>query len=145
MAGDGLYWYTDPGVYGQKFTAHSKRMGPLAAGIVQRATKEAVDYMREAVMTRGVEWGQPTGGPRAKTFAMYDSIGSSVSSAGLKTKADWGFINNPPFYTKFQEPGTSRTGWGGPIAPMHAFADAQVKFVDAMEDEFQSVNLWENF
>lgn len=145
MPTDGLYWYTDPGVIGQRFSRHAGRLPNIIGGVVSEATDRAVDHMRNAVMTRGVERGVPTGGPRIQEGHMYNSIDGDVEIAKSRVRSNFGFINRPPNWTEYQERGTKRTGWGQGIMPMHAFATAQVEFVDALEDEFQSVNLWENF
>jgi hypothetical protein len=148
MPRDGLYWYQRPGEFAQRVSAFSETLGDKAGEIGAAVTKEAVEYMQDAVKTRGVKDGQDTGGPRAKTWAMYDSIAGieEVNSRG-RYVSGWGFIRNPPSWTKYQEPGTASTGFGRGIKAMHAFADANQIAVNKLSEEFADLggNLWSDF
>jgi hypothetical protein len=146
MARDGLYWYTDPGVIAQKFTARAASFGGELGGLVSISLDKATQQMRQSVMTRGVYRGVPTGGPRIDSGAMYSSINSKMlSSAGNKVSGQFGFINDAPFYTIYQEFGTRTTGWGQGIRPMMAFSDAQEYFVNDLSKSIQVHEWWSNF
>lgn len=147
MPQDGIYWYTDPSVIGQKFSAFASEIDDELGDILSKALDKATESMRQSVMTRGVYQGAPTGGPRIRTGAMYNAIDSDMNrNAKGRIAGSFGF-KDAPFYTAFQEPGTRSTGWGQGIAPMHAFADAQVEFVDEIETLMANFggNIWENF
>lgn len=145
MARDGLWWYTDPGVIAQKLSARSAKWGGELGGLVSASLDEATDYMRQAVMTRGVYRGEPTGGPRLKSGDMYSSISSRMESDGSMVRGQFGFINGAPYYTIYQEFGTRRTGWGQGIRPMMAFSDAQEHFVSDLTDRIDEYEWWSNF
>lgn len=159
MARDGLYWFKDPGIIGQKLTARASKFGAEVGALVSESLDEATEFMRDAVRTRGVYRGQPTGGGRIDTGAMYSSIDSEMTGdGGDKVSGNFGFINDAPDYTVFQEFGTRRTGWYAPhrvdpegqrfgqgIVPMHAFSDAQEHLVNDLRKRLDVHEWWTNF
>lgn len=80
---------------------------------VRDVAKEGADQTKEYIATRGIS--KPG---RIDTSAMIDSVGSRVEKeTSDEIVAGFGFYDGP-FYTPFQELGTSR------IAPMYALTDA---------------------
>lgn len=126
MAKGGFYWYTDPGVIGQKFSVFAEHLPIKMGAIVSRAVDEATQDMQNRVLEL----------ERVRTGAMYNSIGSEVF-IGSRVRANYGFIYGQPFYTKFQEYGTSRG-----ISAMHAFIDATQKLYAEMKRQVDVVDVW---
>jgi hypothetical protein len=151
MAREGLWWFTDPGVIGQKFSAFATDLPEELGNVVSEVLDDAAQTMRETVMTSGVKDGASTGGPRIRTGAMYSSIDSEMSSGrGGRVSGTFGFINDEPDYTVYQEFGTrgGRAGssaGGGGIKPMLAFAKAQNEIRNELADRVSKINWWKNF
>jgi len=128
MASTGFYWYTDPGVIGQKFSVFAENL-PFKLGT---AVSAALDMAENDMRTR------VSGLPRIRTGAMYNSIGSEMSAgSGGRVRGNFGFINDAPFYTKFQEYGTSRG-----IKAMHAFVDASMKLRTNLKSKIDAEDIW---
>jgi hypothetical protein len=141
MASDGIYWYTDPEVIAQKFSAASATLGPLVGTAVSHVVDEAAEIMRQRVLTGGVFQRAYTGGPRIDTGAMFNSIDSHVTGTGSgRVRGDFGFTDSPPYWTIFQEDGT-RTG----ILPLNALAMATEHVRRTVAEEISAVDIWRNF
>lgn len=141
MAKDGIYWFIDPEVIAQKFSAASAEMGPKIGGAVSHAVDAGIEIMRDRVRTGGVFQRQYTGGPRIDTGAMYNSIDAKVTGTSSgRISAQYGYINDPPYWTIFQEDGT-RTG----ILPLNALTMATEYIRRNMAEEVSRVNIWSQF
>jgi hypothetical protein len=127
MAKAGFYWYTDPGVIGQKFSVFAEHLPFKLGTAVSSAIDEAAQEMRERVM----------GLPRIRTGAMYSSIGSELQTSGARVRANYGFIYDAPYYTAYQEYGTSRG-----IVAMHAFVDASQKLYSNLKAKIDVEDIW---
>lgn len=128
---DGIYWFTDPDVVAQKFSLAKDQLGDDADDIVKQVAEEGAESMRDTVLTGGVKNKEPTGGPRARTWAMFESIDSEAGTNSRgRAQAQFGYVKNAPYWTKYQEGGTS-TG----IIPLRALATAMDKVQGRLEEE----------
>lgn len=154
MPRDGINWYTDPGVIGQKFSAFSKHI----TADLGRATSESIDEAVQTMRARVI------GLPRIRFGYMFNSIDGHMEFAksGL-VRGNFGFIDNAPFYTLFQEYGTrgrhggmdkkataagftpKATAGNGGIAPMHAFVDASMVLQTRLHDRISRIDFWKDF
>lgn len=148
---EGLWWFRDPGVIAQKFSAFARNLPGELGNIVSDALDEAAEDMRRVVMTSGVKDHQNTGGPRIRTGDMYNSIDAKMmSGSGGRVSGEFGFIDDAPFYTVFQEQGTrggragSSAGESG-IRAMLAFAQAQNNIRAELAEKVSNHNWWKGF
>lgn len=127
---DGFYWYVDPDVIGQKFSVAAKEMNGILGGVVSEALDEAAQDMRERI----------AGLPRIRTGDMYNSIDARMTSRGERVSGNFGYIDGAPFYTVFQEYGTSRG-----ITPARAFVDASLKLQATLRAKIDAADIWRGF
>lgn len=128
---DGIYWFTDPGVIAQKFSLAKDQLGDDADQIVDDVTERGAETMRQIVLIGGVKNKEPTGGPRARTWAMFDSIDAKAgTNARGRSQGEFGYIDRAPGWTPYQELGTS---FG--IIPLHALATAMNEVEWELQDE----------
>ena len=141
MAQDGIYWFIDPDVIAQKFSAAAASMGPKVGLAVSRTVDEAAEIMRTRILTGGQKNRVLTGGPRIRSGAMFNAVGSKMSlTSGGRAQGQYGYINDPPYWTIFQEDGT-RNG----IIPLHALQLASETARRNMAEQVSRVNIWSNF
>lgn len=130
MANDGFYWFTDPGIIGQKFSVFAEELPFKLGTAVHRAINIAEEDIRARVLSLG----------RIRTGDMFSSIGSSMTiTGGGRVAGNYGFINGAPFYTVFQEFGTSHG-----ITAMHAFVDASVRLRTTLKEQIDVEDIWSN-
>jgi hypothetical protein len=150
MPADGIYWYTDPGVIAQKFSVFAKHLPAELGGIVSPILDEAATMMRGTVL----------GLDRIRTGLMYSSIGGRMeSTAGGRIRGQFGYIEDAPYWTIFQEYGTrgrhggmdrkvkpeelsGDTPGNGGIAPMHAFVAASIMVEQQLHDRIIADDIW---
>jgi hypothetical protein len=151
MSREGLWWYTDPGVIGQKFSAVAKSLPGEIGEAVSEAIDKAAQSMRQTVMTSGVKDHQRTGDGRIRTGAMFNSIDAEVEQGGGgRVRGNFGFIDDAPSYTQYQEYGTrggragSNAGGSG-IMAMLAFAKAQNDIRNDLAESVSKIDWWKNF
>lgn len=97
----------------------------------------AAEAMRHRVMTGGVRNGVMTGEPRILTGAMYSSIGAKMFiNARGRAQGEYGYIHDAPYYTGYQEPGTSR------IVPLNALVVAHELAAARLSAEVSNINIW---
>lgn len=150
MAQEGIYWYTDPGVIAQKFSVFAKHLPEELGGIVSPVLDMAAEHMRATVL----------GLDRIRYGYMFNSVGAEMESvAGGRIRGRFGFINNAPYYTIFQEYGTrgrhggmdrkvnpedlsGPTPGNGGIAPMHAFVEASIMVEQQLHDRIIATDIW---
>lgn len=111
----------------------------IAEAIVDEIAETAAERMRDIIQDGGFNKTQK-GGPRILSEKMIDSVGfASAKQKAHKTRmrADFGFINNAPAWTNYQENGTRN------IAPMWAYVtaalEAKERFADAVQDLGQEI------
>ena len=106
MAQDGIYWFTDLNVIGQKMSVAASQIEDLVPEIVETVVTKGAQRMREIVLDGGMNSTQK-GGPRIESGAMISSIdGALTGSVGGRASGRFGFINGPPSWTEYQEKGT---------------------------------------
>lgn len=129
--GTGIYWFTDPGVIGQKMSARfDEIVTPQYAAEMNVIATKAANIMRERVSTGGLNG--KIG--RIETGDMLESIdGHAAVNSRSRVQAEFGYINNAPEYTKYQEYGTATTGWGGGIEALDAMNAAMIFFEDSLD------------
>lgn len=152
MPGDGIYWYTDPGVIGQKFSVFAKHLPDELGGIVSPILDDAAKMMRETVLGLG----------RIRTGKMYSSIsGRMEGTAGGRIRGHFGYIEEAPYWTIFQEYGTrgrhggmdrkvkpeelsGETPGNRGITPMHAFVAASIMVEQQLHDRIIAADIWKD-
>lgn len=127
MAEGDFRWFTDPGVIGQKFSVFAKDLPFKLGTIVSEVVDAAAEDMRGRVLQLG----------RIRTGDMFSSIGSEMKMNGARAAGNYGFIFGAPFYTGFQEFGTSRG-----ILAMHAFVDASQTAQATLRARIDVVDVW---
>jgi hypothetical protein len=141
MAKEGLYWFTDPKVIGQKFSAFAKDLPEELGSVVSESLDVAAETMRKVVIGKG----------RIRTGDMFNSIDAEMESiGGGRVRGNFGFIDDAPDYTIFQEYGTrgGRAGssaGGTGIPAMLAFAKAQNDIRADLAERVSKINWWKNF
>lgn len=94
---------------------------------MRQAVRDGVQDGKETVelfvATRGTEKSGKQG--RIDTGAMIDSVNGEVTKdTPTEVEGRFGFIDNPPDWTKYQEDGFVHVGSGMPVEGMHALSDA---------------------
>lgn len=152
MPADGFYWFTDPKVIAQKFSVFSKDLPVELGAIVSPVLDEAANMMRGTVL----------GLDRIRTGMMYSSIGSDMFlNARGRVQGSFGYIEDAPYWTIFQEYGTrgrhggmdrkvkpeelsGDTPGNGGIAPMHAFVAASIMVETQLHDRIMAADIWKD-
>lgn len=145
MAGkSGVYWANNgPDGFGQSLSVLANSLEGMADDVVEYITEGAADRMREIINDGGINKTAKGGARVGKTGDMLASVDSERATGGNRVRGNFGFIDNAPFYTKFQERGTLTQGpsraakGGGGIASMLAFATAQAEAIVEMQDLMQ--------
>lgn len=130
MATDGLNFFNDgANDFIQRLSVGADQLDGAVGGVVSDVVNEAVEIMRQVVMSGG-EQATKKGGPRIDSGDMYNAIDGEVLVNGRgRIQANFGFINGAPEYTIYQERGT-RT-----IPPMLAYAQAQERVITELWNE----------
>lgn len=138
MAGrSGIFWFSGPEQFSQRFSIAAESLEGKAEEVVKEVIEQAAKRMRDIINEGGIN-GTIKGGPRRLSDAMYSSVDSSFKmNARGRAQGEFGFIDNPPLWTKFQEDGTRARGNNPGIAPMLAYAtalaEAEVFFQDKID------------
>lgn len=147
MGRPGITWFNGgPGEMAQRLSVAEEAIPGKANKLVTELVEAAEDRMRE-IIDSGGENKTKKGGPRRLSDAMYSSVASTINkNARGRVQAEFGFIDNAPLWTKFQERGTlgsgpmrARGASGGGIPPMHAYAIALGETITAFQDKIDSV------
>jgi hypothetical protein len=129
---DGLNFFTDLNKLAQSVSAAPDKIDDNVAEIVETALKHAADSVRDIVNDPGGR-GTKKGGPRVLSGEMLESVGYDMGmNRRGRIQGKYGFVHGAPFWTKYQERGTSR------IPAMMALATTNQSFVDELEDQLQS-------
>jgi hypothetical protein len=121
-----IYWFNGPEAFSQRLSITADALAGKAVDIVATTVEHAAKRMEDIIQEGGIE---PTkkGGPRIKSSAMIDSVDSDSKINGRgRAQGEFGFSDNTPMWTTFQERGT--LGGGGKnkgIAPMRAYETAR--------------------
>lgn len=140
MASDGIFWFgnKDPLVYAKQFSAAAARLDVQVPAVVSRVVDRAAETMRARIRTGGVLNRQYTGGPRILTGAMYNSVDARmVVNRRGRAQGAYGYLNDPPYWTIFQEEGT-RSG----ILPLHALTMAHEEAARTLATDISNINIW---
>lgn len=141
MAGrSGIFWFSSPAEYGQRFSIAAEELEGRALELVTEVVERAEVRMRSIIASGGIN---PTikGGPRILSGAMYDSVGSSVfMNKRGRAQGEFGFTDNAPMWTRFQEEGTRARSNNRGIAPMLAYATALEEAAVFFQDKIDSTN-----
>lgn len=111
-----------------------------AEEIVRFMLEEAVEEVRQAIETRGVNRGVPNRNGRIREREMLNSVTfeMSVTKAG-RVQGRFGYLNNAPKWALWQEYGTQGgQGNGQGILAMLALTDAYRNFQIKMQNEFDN-------
>lgn len=113
--------------------------GDGIADILEEFLQDGADQMERTISTEGVHKGQRTSEGRVKSGAMLGSVSWEVGrTRGGRTTGKFGYLNNPPKWTIWQEYGTQGgQGNGIGIKPMMALTAAYTQFETRIEDEFE--------
>lgn len=143
---NGIFWFNGPNDMAQSLSIAAEQLEGKAEAVVKELVEEAEKRMEQIIRDGGI---YPTkkGGARMLTTDMYQSVGSSVSiNKRGRVQAEFGFVDDAPFYTKFQERGTRGSGplrgsgaTGGGIAPMLAYATALGEAIEEFQNKIDSV------
>jgi hypothetical protein len=153
MAGKGaVSWFRGkaPLDFSQQMSITADALEGKAEEVVAELAETAKKRMQEIIKDGGI---YPTkkGGARIESGDMYASVEGKVSvDSGNRVQGEFGFIDNAPFYTRFQERGTRSSGpmrnrgsdsdSGGGIAPMLAYATALGEAITEFQDKVDSVH-----
>jgi hypothetical protein len=143
-AREGIFWFNGPNEFAQKLSIAEEALEGKAEQVVKELVDEAERRMEQIIRDGGI-YKTKKGGARMLTTDMYQSVGSSVAINNRgRVQAEFGFIDNAPFYTKFQERGTRgsgplRSSGGGGIAPMLAYATALGEAIVEFQNKIDSV------
>lgn len=144
MARPGLVWGgRTPDDLKAQVSALPDQLNATVERLVSQFLKEAVAEMKNSVETRGVKNGVATGGGRIVTRDMINSIDYvlSYTRAG-RVFGQFGYVNNAPKYSLFQEYGTQGgQGNGRGIKEMLALTDAFRNFERKMQDAFNGLSI----
>lgn len=126
---DGLFWYNDgPNDFIQRMSHAEGEIDDNVGGILGDVVDMAVKSMKDMVMDGGTQYTKT--GPRIQSGAMFNAIDGEVSKGRGRVTAYFGYINDPPEWTMYQERGTSSPGRG--VTPLLAYAQAQEKAITEM-------------
>lgn len=153
MAGrGGIFWFNGPNDFAQQLSIAEESLEGKAQAVVQELVDEAEDRMRQIIRDGGINKTKK-GGARILSTDMYSSVGSKVGlNKRGRVQAEFGFTDEAPFYTKFQERGTRgsgparmvqgpkvRGGGGSGISPMLAYATALGEAIESFQNKIDSV------
>ena len=150
----GIYFFrgSDPAEFEQSLSLAEEALDGLAEEIVEKVLDDAVTRMQKIIADGGINKTQK-GGPRIDSGDMFSSVGSEmlINKRG-RVQASFGFINDAPLWTRFQERGTRAlgpmrnrgSGGGGGIAPMLAYATALEEAIVDFQNRVDSVE-WSSF
>lgn len=147
----GIVWFKGfgPNDMSQSFSMDANEMQGLAVDVVLDVATKAGDRMRQIIDAGGINQTNK-GGARRLSDKMYDSVdkGNDVSGSGGRVKGTFGYSDDAPLWTKFQEEGTigagrakaahAANGNGGGIASMLAFATANEEAIVFFQDKIAS-------
>lgn len=131
--GGGVRWFNTkgPNDFSQSLSVMASEVNGMAGQLVSDTVDLAKRRMQEIIIEGGINQTQK-GGSRVLSGDMYNSVEASVSLDNGRATGKFGFSDNAPAYTDFQERGThlqgpmqqSAIGSAG-IAPMLAYATAR--------------------
>lgn len=133
MAGGGglLFFANEANKLAQKFSVASEELAGAAGDVVSEGVDRALDRMRAIVLSGGINSTQK-GGPRVQTGQMFNSIQGDVSVNGRdRVQGQFGFSEDTPSWTLYQEAGTSR------VASMLAYATARQELITDLQNTFE--------
>lgn len=126
-----LFFANEANKFAQKFSTAADEIGGAAGNLVSESVDRAVERMRQIVLSGGINQTQK-GGPRVKTGQMINAIQGNVALNGRgRVQGDFGFAEDAPEWTLYQEAGTSR------IASMLAYATARKELIDDLQSQFE--------
>lgn len=137
-ARSGIFWFGGPALYAQRFSVAAESLEGKAEEVVAEVVERAQDRMREIINSGGINK-TIKGGPRRLSDQMYNSVGGEqVKTNGRgRVQGEFGFTDNAPFWTLFQEDGTRARANNAGISKMLAYAtaleEADVFFQDKIE------------
>ena len=122
-------------------------LGGKAGVVLENVVERGADIMREVILSGGVNKTKK-GGARVDSGDMLASVGHEANVSRGRARGTFGFINNAPFYTLFQEKGTGANGparakgSGGfdGIASMLAYATAVEKADTYLQNRMHNVD-----
>lgn len=130
-AGGLLFFANEANKFAQKFSTAADQLDGAAGDLVSDAVDRALDRMRAIVLSGGINATQK-GGPRVKTGQMFNAIDGNVSVNGRgRVQGEFGFAQDAPEWTLYQEAGTSR------IASMLAYATARQELIADLQNQFE--------
>ena len=151
----GMLWYKGfgPNDMTQSLSMDEAQLKNTASAVVSDVISIAQKRMQQIIKDGGINKTQKGGSRIGATGDMYASVvdGSAVSVSGGRVKGTFGYSDNTPFYTKFQEEGTIGAGrnkaahsGGGGIASMLAFASAQEDAIVFFQDKIENTKWFPN-
>jgi len=150
----GIYFFTknSPNEFEQYLSLAAEALDGLAEEVVSAVLDRAVKRMEGIINDGGINK-TIKGGPRIDSRDMINSVGSTLTGNGkARVQASFGFINDAPIWTRFQERGTRAlgpmrnrgSGGDGGIAPMLAYATALGEAIVDFQNRVDSVQ-WASF
>lgn len=142
MAGrSGIFWFTGPAEYAQRFSIAEEELEGKALEVVKEVVDRAQKRMEDIIISGGINK-TIKGGPRIRSGQMLDSVGGQPAHMNRRGRAqgEFGFTDNAPFWTRFQEDGTRARGNNRGIAPMLAYATALAEAEAFFQDKIDSTS-----
>lgn len=117
----------------QRFSVAAESIGGMAEEVVAAELEKGVSRMRQIILSGGINKTKK-GGPRVKSGKMLGSVEGKISgSSNTRVQAKFGFSDDAPAWTLWQEKGT----YGGErISQMLAFTTANKELADSLVDTF---------
>lgn len=129
---DGLNWFTDLDRLAQKLSAAADELDKDTVAIIEHGLRNAAGEARRVVYSGGVNKTKK-GGARYISGDMVRSIDSQVTINGRgRAQGKWGFINDAPDYTGYQEQGTKN------IAAMLALTQANEDLYEYLSSQLRA-------
>jgi hypothetical protein len=114
---DGLSWFGGgPREMIQKLSHAEGEIDDNVGRIIGESVDLAKKNMQDSIMDGG---NTKKGGPRIESGKMYNSVDGEVTKARGRITGAFGYLNDPPEWTIYQERGTQF------VSPLLAFAKAQ--------------------
>lgn len=132
----GLLWFSDGlNAFGTRMSVAADELQGSAQDVVEEVLDHAKTAMQEIVNEGGINRTKK-GGPRRLSDAMYNSIGAETTlNTRGRVAGKFGFINDPPEWTPYQELGTQNADGTSRIPAMLAYVTVQ----KMVEDEFSQL------
>jgi hypothetical protein len=134
-----IEWNVPPAAIGAAMDVSAEELPFLMGGALSFTLDGAQQAGKRAILTRGQRNGVITGS-RIDTGAMFNAMGAEMHGAtAAGVSGEYGFTDGPPYWTIFQEFGTSRG-----IIPVGALVEASEYVRRNLPVRVSQVDVWRN-